>query len=172
MSSENSIEDVKNKVEYKRWYKCGVELRGFNDDGLLEKIYMGSVLKDDEAMEYLMAVIHTESRWNISAVSHANAYGLTQMTSVAVKEAAKECNLPVLKNMKDLYGPKTSAKYSSCYLRKLLRDADNNWMEAITIYNGGYQQLTRLLNGNNMVHETANYVVKVLLAKNKCENIK
>lgn len=126
-----------------------------------------SVDKDDEFMEYLFSVMYVESRFNRQAISHADAYGLMQMTRVAVEEAVKHCNLRPLGDMNKLHDSVTNVKYGSCYLKKMLDEVDGDWTRALILYNGGYRQLTKYDNGETIAHETANYVLLVHRALEK-----
>lgn len=128
-----------------------------------------SVDKDDEFLEYLYSVMYVESGFNKTAISHADAYGLLQMTRVAVEEAVKHCNLRPLGDMNKLHDSVTNVKYGSCYLKKMLDEADGDWTRALILYNGGYKQLQKYDRGDTVTHETANYVLKVERAlKNIC----
>ena len=163
-------------IRDKEWYKCGAILRGDNDavgnDTVMQKLYAGTLKQyksDDEFLLYLTALAYVESKFNTNAHSKASARGVFQMTYPAMVDAATECRIDQLDNMDDLENIRVGSTYASCYLRKLLRDADGDWMQALIIYNGGYAQLTKFLKEHNMVSETANYVVKVLSAVNRCK---
>lgn len=137
----------------------------------LPKLYQKfSVDKSDEFMQYLMAVIYTESRFNKNAVSSMAAYGLMQMTQAAAEVAQRTCNLRALLNMESLHESSTNIRYGSCYLKQMLNEVDGDWDRALILYNGGYKQLTRYDKGDTLVSETANYVVKINKLVKECRN--
>ena len=117
---------------------------------------------------YLMAVISVESQFKARAISHASAYGLMQMTRVAVTESIKYCNLRKISNMTELLDSATNVRYGSCYLKKVLDQADGDWDRALILYNGGSRQLTKYMAGSTIASETANYVLQVRRALRIC----
>lgn len=122
-------------------------------------------------MNHLMAVIYVESRFNRSALSEKEAYGLMQMTLPAVQDATESCNLRPVLNMDHLFDSVTNIRYGSCYLRKLFREMNGDWTRTLITYNGGYRMLTRYDRGETLVSETANYVLQVQRALQLCRAI-
>lgn len=120
-----------------------------------------SLSKDDEFIQYMLSVIYVESRFRKEAKSHADAYGLMQMTAAAAEAAQSKCNLRPLPTMDHLFDSVTNIKYGSCYLKMMLDEAEGDWIRALILYNGGYRQLTRYDRGENIANETANYVIQV-----------
>lgn len=112
-------------------------------------------------MEYLLAVIYTESRFNRNAKSVQDAYGLMQITQVAADEAASRCQLKSVTSMASLHDSATNIRYGSCYLSYLLEEMDGDLDRTLIVYNGGYRQLQRYDRGESIVAETANYVLLV-----------
>lgn len=152
--------------------ECGMNLLA--DSGKVGKAAIGlpalykkhSRSQDDEFLEYMFSIIYVESRFNKSAISNADAYGLMQMTRGAVEEAVKHCSLRPLGDMNKLHDSATNVKYGSCYLKKLLDEMDGDWTRTLIAYNGGYKMLQRYDNGESIVNETANYVLLVHRALN------
>jgi soluble lytic murein transglycosylase-like protein len=153
---------------------CGLNLlreagkHGEHVTGLPELYSRASVDKSEEFMQYLLSIIYVESKFNKLAISPALAYGLMQMTEIAVREAAGNCpSLRMLGDMSKLHDSYTNVKYGSCFLKKLLTDMDGDWTRTLIAYNGGYAQLIKYDRGDTITHETSNYVLKVNRALNK-----
>lgn len=147
------------------WNQCLEALvhpRGVRLDSYLKYIVQtsGSNVNRDEFIRTAYAVMYVETRFNHKAVSNRDAYGLMQLTSEAVQDAAQFCHLPVVE-MNSLLIPSTNVKYGTCYLNKLLTEFDGDWEKTLIVYNGGYYQLTRYLEGRTMTNETANYVLQI-----------
>ena len=123
--------------------------------------HLSSLKGDPETIKYIPAIIQVESAGKIDAVSSAGALGLMQLTVPAIIDAADHCGISRLVTKAELIIPETNIKYGMCYLDLLHSQFDGDWMEILTVYNGGYKSLTRLRRGVNVNHETANYVVKV-----------
>ncbi len=133
----------------------------------LISLYRKAINSEDvELVQYILSIIYVESRFNREAVSHADARGLMQMTTDAVTDATAHCNLKSLSDISKLHDSYTNVRYGTCYVKKLLRDMDGDWVKTLIIYNGGYKQLTRYENGESIVNETANYVLLVQRALN------
>lgn len=119
------------------------------------------VVEHEEFIKYLLAIIYVESRFNPNAVSHKEAYGLMQMTEIAVVDAIGECNLEPILDMQHLLDTHSNIRYGSCYLRKLLREMDGDWTRTLIAYNGGYRQVLKYEKGEAIASETANYVLQI-----------
>lgn len=158
--------------EIEGWITCAERLlllSGKQDRLIPEliKLYgIGSIRKDNEFMTYLISLIYVESRFNKWAVSHANAYGLTQVTEVAIQDAGKYCKIN--RKPKDIHDSVTNVKYGSCYLSKLFIDVAGDWTSTLIAYNGGYKQLTRYQKGEQIDPETANYVLQINRTRQIC----
>lgn len=126
-----------------------------------------SYITDPVGMRYVLAVIHVESRFNPSAVSDKQAYGLMQVTEVAALDAVLSCRLPVVPMSNLLDGP-TNIRYGTCYLRQALEYTGGDWTRALVMYNGGYAQLTRYDNGSSIAKETAQYILQVQTVLSNC----
>lgn len=129
-----------------------------------------SVVNTTEFIEYVLSVIYVESRFRSDARSDKEAYGLMQMTSIAVEDAVEHCGLRPLGSggIESLFDTATNITYGSCYLKKVLEEADGDWTRALILYNGGYAQLMRYDRGDQIVTETANYVLRVQRAHSVC----
>lgn len=155
------------------WHPCGSKLllmsgRLQGETGKLLTLYTRSVRRTDTVfLQHLMALIFIESKFNRNATSHAGAYGLTQLTDVAIKDAAKYCHLPV-KKASELFDVSQNVKYGACYLDLLLSQVDQDYTRATIMYNGGYRQLTKYELGQPMTLETSNYALQVERAYRAC----
>lgn len=79
----------------------------------------------------LQAVVATESNWNPSARSHANAHGLMQ---IQWPGTAKHLGV---RRVSQLYEPCTNIKLGTRYLRELLDRYNNDERRALAAYNYG-----------------------------------
>lgn len=127
-----------------------------------------SVLADSVFLQYVYAIVWNESGFNPKARSTKDAYGLMQMTQIAMLEAAAYCHLPVLRSMDKLLDPGTNIKYGTCYLKFLHEQTENDWVRTLITYNGGYRQLTRYDSGSTIAAETAQYVLAVNRVRKLC----
>lgn len=158
------------------WYRCGMrllELSGRTEDYLakLPTYYRSnSTNPNPEFIRYMYAVIYVESRFNRNAHSSQEAYGLMQLTPVAIQDASAECGLRRIKNMDRLYDSGLNIQYGSCYLNKLYREMGGDWTRILIAYNGGYATLTRYDRGENINPETANYALQVVRAVSICND--
>jgi soluble lytic murein transglycosylase-like protein len=121
-----------------------------------------------EFVKYTLAIIYVESRFRPDAISPMDAYGLMQMTEIAVREAQQECGLRHVYDMRHLLDPTTNIEYGICYLRMLYTELEGNWTEVLLVYNGGYRQLTRYRESLTIASETANYVLQVQRVLGMC----
>lgn len=126
--------------------------------------------RDELFLKYMFAIIYVESSFNRNARSDKDAYGLMQMTEIAVLDAVRHCNLRRIVSMESMYDSATNIRYGTCYLQKAVQELDGDWTQVLIMYNGGYKQLTRYQRGENIVPETANYVLQVQRALQICSN--
>lgn len=129
-----------------------------------------SASKDGEFLEYLMAIIYVESGFERNAKSSKDARGLMQLTLPAIQDAVKHCELKPVLNMDSLYDSITNIRYGTCYLKKLYDEMDGDWTRTLIAYNGGYYQVMRYDRGVAIAPESANYVLKVMKARQQCLN--
>lgn len=141
--------------------QCGEKLQSLSGRSLdLVKVRNAIGLdRSDEFAMYVLSIMYVESRFLTTAVSHRNAYGLMQITSPAIQDAAEYCALP--RNPRNLFGVTTNVQYGSCYLSKIWEQQGRDWTRSLIIYNGGYRGLTQYETGTNINLETANYVLQV-----------
>lgn len=126
-----------------------------------------SISKDPTFIDYVHAIAYIESGFNPKVVSPKQAYGLMQITRVAMMEAAAYCHIPVLRDMTKLLDPILNVKYSTCYLKFLMEQTDT-YLGALIMYNGGYRALASYERGSSMPNETAQYVLQVLRVRRMC----
>jgi len=136
-------------------------------------MYLASKVKsrtNTKYMQYLFSLMYVESRFSPSATSHVGAYGMGQMTDVAMIEASRYCNLSPKKAL-EVHDSRDQVRYSSCYFSFLLEKFEgeqDQYRRALIVYNGGFRQLTKYQMGEMMHQETANYVLKVEKAVQEC----
>lgn len=123
--------------------------------------------EDEETVKLIVSIMYVESRFRPESISKSAAYGLMQMTRVAMLEAADYCDLPIV-GMDKLLDPVQNIRYGSCYLNYLMDELDNDLTEVLIVFNGGYRQLIKYKVGSSMAGETANYVLAVRRAYNIC----
>ncbi len=136
--------------------------------GLIELYGKATPLSEsDEFMQYLIALMYVESRFSRTALSTQGAWGLTQLTDLAVLDAAEHCSLPKRK-ARQLQDSVSQVKYGACYLAKGLTVTSGDWIRTLIVYNGGYLQLSKYEMGLPMVQETSNYTLQVIRARQLC----
>lgn len=154
-------------------YECGMRLlkeagKEGGDVHKLPPLYVrASGNTDAQFLIHMLAVIYVESKFDKTAKSQAEAYGLMQMTAGAVTDSVTHCKLKPL-DMGNLYDSYTNVRYGTCYLGKLLQETEGDWDRALIAYNGGYAQLQKYDKGETIAAETANYVLKVTRAVKLC----
>lgn len=152
-----------------QWKRCGERLVTMSGRSLtevsLDRIEAASVDSSPEFLMQLLALIYVESRFNPRAISGADARGYTQITKVAVMDAAEYCGLP--RRPKDLYDVDTNVRYGSCYLEKL-RAETGDWLSSYIAYNGGYQAFTKFQKGEQLGTETSNYALQLMRIRALC----
>lgn len=121
-----------------------------------------------DIVKHIIAVIYVESRFRADAISNRDAYGLMQMTEIAVREAQQSCGLRHIYDMQHLLNPAINLQYGVCYLRMLHTELGGDWNQILIVYNGGYTQLTKYNAGLPIVSETANYVLQINKALEMC----
>lgn len=153
------------------WYACSLTIlnnAGVSDWSLPLKYKRHAVRKDPQFLTLMHAVIHKESNFKGDLVSTAKAYGLMQVTEVAMLESAKHCRLPIIP-MAKLFDTATNIRYGSCYLDYALKQTGGDVDRALIIYNGGRRQLEKYDQGYTIASETANYVIGVRRVMNLCQ---
>ena len=121
---------------------------------------------------FVYAVIHTESRFDETAVSDAGAVGLMQI----MEETAIECNEKAKFGYTipdDLVKPEANIRIGCYYLNKLVKTFDGNEEMALIAYNGGIGNAYKWLDDKEYadgegglkkipIAETKEYVDKVM----------
>ena len=114
-----------------------------------------------------------ESGFNSQAVSPTGATGLFQLTNIGAREAALQCSLPlswgVNESVSSLLDSRKNVKYGTCLLRYYLDQVKGNHTLALILYNGGYQQLTRLAVTGTLSKETGEYILRVHSYLGRCQ---
>ena len=124
--------------------------------------------------EVIYAVIYAESNFDNSAVSHAGAHGLMQITYDTFEWL--ETHLKDGATTDQIYDPDVNIRYGSYYL-SYLYGRFGDWRTAYAAYNAGIGSVCAWLEENNGVlgdipySETAYYVEKVAAARIKYEKM-
>ncbi len=84
----------------------------------------------------LAGLIRQESEFNPGALSHANAYGLTQVLPVTARQFARRAGLARF-NANQLFQPATSLKIGSAVLRWMLDQNGGKVEQTLAAYNAG-----------------------------------
>lgn len=137
---------------------------------LMSQFRSSSIDRSSEFLTYLYAIAYVESRFSTDALSSAQARGILQLTKIGAEDAAVECGLPVVTEeaLDSLLKVSLNVRYSSCLLRKYLRETRGSWFHALILYNGGYVQLSRYLSSNTLTEETQRYLLSVSHARGIC----
>lgn len=142
-------------------------------DEVLQQLEQHSVVRTGEFLRVLHALAYVESRFRADRRSERGAVGILQVTPVAAE------HIRVIRRASGLRpgGPiavsklahtPTNVNIGSAYLWLALQEADGDWVGALTMYNGGYKQLTNLRRGGIVAPETSQYVLQVLHLANTC----
>jgi soluble lytic murein transglycosylase-like protein len=170
-----------------RWHECAATMAAtfpLSDNELahvLHTVAVHSVNRNPDFLQLVSAVAAAESSLNRTAVNVGNggyetgAVGLMQLTLIGAKEAEHQC--PVLRPtlgesnltlMLRLLDVRDNVKYGSCLLNYYLEFTNGNVLHALVLYNGGYQQLTRLIRTGTLTTETQQYVLRVHSYLGRC----
>ena len=86
---------------------------------------------------YLVAaVVRQESSFNPKVVSHANAYGLTQILPSTGRELSRKLRVRAY-STRMLFQPALNLQLGTFYLRSLLDQLDGKWAATLASYNAG-----------------------------------
>lgn len=169
-------------TELLRWVDCASTIATTTpiSDGELNRLIRvvvdESPNKDPDFLKLVFAVAVVESKLNRMAVSPTGAVGLMQLSLIGAQEAEQQC--PVLRPTLGessmalqlrLLGLRDNVKYGTCLLDYYLKQAGGNVMNALVLYNGGYQQLTRLVSSASLTNETQQYVLRVHSLLGRCQ---
>lgn len=103
---------------------------------------------NDVSPHLLMGVIRHESSFNPTAVSYANAIGLTQVLPATARTVATRLLKEPAPSVKDLKDPETNLRVGARFLRELLSLFQGNPVLALAGYNAGPYAVKRWLNEN------------------------
>jgi len=182
-------EPVRAAISYHllKWHECANTMAStfpLSDNELahvLHTVAVHSVNSNPDFLQLVSAVAAAESSFNRTAVNVGNggyetgAVGLMQLTLIGAKEAEHQC--PVLRPtlgesnltlMLRLLDVRDNVKYGSCLLNYYLEFTNGNVLHALVLYNGGYQQLTRLIRTGTLTTETQQYVLRVHSYLGRC----
>lgn len=95
--------------------------------------------------ELLQAVIETESKYNVNAVSHVGAVGTMQLVPETAKWISEESGIPY----GDLKNPEINIPLGSWYLNYLIGKYDGNLTLALAAYNAGRGNVDDWIKTNN-----------------------
>ncbi|MDA0365211.1 MAG: transglycosylase SLT domain-containing protein [Chloroflexi bacterium] len=119
----------------------------------------------------LASLVRQESAWNTTAVSSANALGLTQVTVPTGEMIARDLGVEWRSDL--LFDPDTALRFGAYYLGTQFRSFDGNVAAAVAAYNAGPGSSTRWLRSAPIAGtdgfrlsidftETASFVKRVL----------
>jgi soluble lytic murein transglycosylase len=109
---------------------------------------------------YLVAgLIRQESEFNPAAVSHANAYGLTQLRPATARQYARRAGVR-RPSTQALLQPAVNLKIGATYLRSMLDQHSGRVEETLASYNAGPNRAAEWLNWNHY-REPAEFVESI-----------
>lgn len=123
---------------------------------------------------WVLAIIREESRYDVDALSIANAHGLMQLIVPTAKAVAKQQKMR-LTNLNNLYNPHFNIRLGTHYLGSLAKQFKNQMVYASGSYNAGPHRMKKWLktHGNLPIdefvesipfRETRNYVKRVFMS--------
>jgi soluble lytic murein transglycosylase len=97
--------------------------------------------REREIDPYIVAgLIRQESEFNPKALSHAKAYGLTQVLPSTKKNGISRFSAAML------YEPETNLKLGTTFLRQMFDNFRSRWEHTLAAYNGGPTRVSRWQN--------------------------
>ena len=116
--------------------------------------------RDQELDLYLLAgLIRQESEFDPKALSHASAYGLTQVRPTTGRQYARKLGIQRFTN-RMLFQPATNVQIGSSIFRGMLSQNNGRVEQTLAAYNAGPGRLTRWL-GWNEYREPAEFVESI-----------
>jgi soluble lytic murein transglycosylase len=116
--------------------------------------------RDQELDLYLLAgLIRQESEFDPKALSHASAYGLTQVRPTTGRQYARKLGIQRFTN-RMLFQPAINVQIGSSILRGMLSQNNGRVEQTLAAYNAGPGRLTRWL-GWNEYREPAEFVESI-----------
>jgi soluble lytic murein transglycosylase len=132
--------------------------------------YRDALLRDSKANSldpYMVAaLIRQESEFDARAVSHANAYGLTQILPSTGRELARRTLGTRRFSASALFQPEVNIQLGTAFLRSLLSSFDNRWEPALAAYNAGRTRAALWFGWQNY-REPAEYVETIPVAETR-----
>jgi soluble lytic murein transglycosylase len=107
----------------------------------------------------LAGLIRQESEFNPQALSHANAYGLTQVRPVTGRQYARKAGILRLSN-RMLFQPETNLKLGAAIFHGMLDHNDGKIERTLAAYNAGPNRTVEWL-GWNQYREPAEFVESI-----------
>jgi soluble lytic murein transglycosylase len=105
------------------------------------------------------ALIRQESEFNPKAISHKNAYGLTQLLPATGRQMAKKNGVRRFRTSM-LFQPSTNLQLGSRYLRSILDAWGGKWEETLASYNAGKARVDDWVNWGSF-QEPAEFVESI-----------
>jgi len=117
-----------------------------------DALIVNTALKYDLEPSFIKAIIHVESAFNESAISHAGAMGLMQlMPATAADYQLKQ----------DHFNPNLNVEAGVQHIKDLVSRYDNDKKLILAAYNAGAGAVSKY-NGVPPYEETQNYIKKVM----------
>jgi soluble lytic murein transglycosylase-like protein len=127
-----------------------------------------STFESKKEQEYWIALVGVESGYDQRVKSPVGATGLGQLMPQFYKDIALSCGIENLApdTINDRY---INALLSACYFKSLIQKSDGIISLALVAYNAGINSSSfqKAKNGGVPVTETAGYVTKVQISKEK-----
>jgi soluble lytic murein transglycosylase len=105
------------------------------------------------------ALIRQESEFDRAVVSHANAYGLTQIVPATGRELSRRLGIRGF-STKMLLEPEVNLRLGTEYLRSLLSQFNGEWEPALASYNAGKSRVVAW-QGRTQYREPAEFVESI-----------
>jgi len=99
--------------------------------------------REHDVDPYVVAgLIRQESEFNPKVVSHANAYGLTQILPSTGRDLSRRVGLRAFQTSM-LFDPAVNLRLGTYYLKILLKSFSGRWEDVLAAYNGGGSRVTK-----------------------------
>lgn len=99
--------------------------------------------RENDVDPYMVAgLIRQESEFNARVVSHANAYGLTQIVPSTGRDLSRRVGMRAFTTAM-LFDPAVNLRLGTYYLKILLKSFGGRWEDVLAAYNGGGSRVTK-----------------------------
>jgi soluble lytic murein transglycosylase len=99
--------------------------------------------REHDVDPYVVAgLIRQESEFNARVVSHANAYGLTQILPSTGRDLSRRVGMRAFTTAM-LFDPAVNLRLGTYYLKILLKSFGGRWEDVLAAYNGGGSRVTK-----------------------------